>query len=124
MDVDPEWARLLRHVVEQETHRPEKNNERGNGPVEGDGGRAMARERRREALLGRENIHAIALSLIGGRPSPGGGGWCIGHKAFLWAGAGSRRRGQSVASSTRRRDATGSCLALASQAERKNIARI
>jgi hypothetical protein len=58
-----------RDVVEQETQGPQKNNERGNGPVEGDGGRVIARGRRGEAPLGRENIHAIALSLVGGAVS-------------------------------------------------------
>jgi hypothetical protein len=60
MDVDPERARLLRDVVEQETQRSEKNDQRRDGPVEGDGGRAIPRERGGDALSGSENIHAMA----------------------------------------------------------------
>ena len=60
MDVDPERTRLLRDILEQETQRSEKNDQRSDGPVEGDGGRAIPCERWSDALPGRENVHAIA----------------------------------------------------------------
>jgi hypothetical protein len=61
MNVDPEWPRFLRDVVEQETQRPKKNDQRCDGPMEGDGGRAIPRKRRGDALPGRENVHGESL---------------------------------------------------------------
>ena len=39
MDIDPECARFLRNVVEQETQRSEKHDQRRDGPMKRDGGR-------------------------------------------------------------------------------------
>ena len=55
MDIDPERARLLRDIVEQETQRPKKNDQRRDGPMEADGGRAIPRERRGDAPPGGES---------------------------------------------------------------------
>src|ERR1700722_2928688 len=60
MDVDPEWPRFLRDVVEQEAERSEKNDQRRDDPVKRDGGRAITCLRRGHALPGREYVHAIA----------------------------------------------------------------
>ena len=61
MDVDPERAGFLRDVVEQDTQRSEKHHQRRDGPVEGDGGRAVPRERRSDALPRGETIHGESL---------------------------------------------------------------
>jgi hypothetical protein len=70
MNVDPEWARFLLDVVEQETQRSEKNDQRRDGPMEADGGRAIPRKRWGDALPGRENVHQSLLDFfIGDGPT-------------------------------------------------------
>src|ERR1700760_4629087 len=59
MNVDPERSRFLWNVVEQETERSEKNDQRGDDPVKRDGGRTIARKRRDDMPWGRKTIHAL-----------------------------------------------------------------
>jgi len=85
MNVDPERLRFLWDIVEQEAERSEENNQRRDGPVEGDGGRAVPRGRGRNPLPGRENVHQSLLNVFAEDSSPQRfAGWCRRRKAFLW----------------------------------------
>jgi hypothetical protein len=92
MDVDPERARLLWNVIEQETHGSEKNDQRRDDPVEDDSGRAIPRQRRGDAPPGSDNIHRVFLDFLAPRRPSQAGAVLQSARGFFAAGWLSRSR--------------------------------